>query len=75
MKNRFKLGDKSDVVWAGELVHECEFITYLPKGQMIWYDLQDQCFRKVYCELVDIKSLKASLNGWECANSISELLK
>lgn len=67
-----KLGDKTNGVWAGELVIECEFICDLEDGKMLFYDNNNKCFRLVFYQHQSNDDF--ILNGWKCANTISELL-
>lgn len=69
---KYSIGDKEDRVWAGDLVTICEFITYCKHGTMIFYDLKNQCFRRVFYD-TDYKGNEI-LNGWECSKTISDLL-
>ncbi len=69
---KFKKGDITDKVWAGDFVAKCEFIDYLPLGLMLFYDKTFKCFRRVYWEYYDKKFI---LNGWDCASSPSKFKK
>lgn len=73
MKNKynFKLGDKTNRVWHGDLVTECEYICNLGQGRMLFYDTKSKCFRRVFIEETNGVFI---LNGWDCANTPSELL-
>ena len=69
----FTIGQKTKDVWSGDLVRECEFITYLDKGRgMLFYDLSSRCFRYVFWQYHMGKFI---MNGWRCAKTVSELLK
>lgn len=68
---KFKMGDITDKVWAGDLIHKCEFICYLEFGKMLFYDINSKCFRLVFWEF---DRIEPTLNGWKCANTISELI-
>lgn len=68
---KFKMGDITDKVWAGDLIHKCEFICYLESEKMLFYDINSRCFRLVFWEFD--KEIPI-LNGWKCAGTISELI-
>jgi len=67
---KFKLGDKTKKVWAGDIVTECEFICDLDRGNMLFYDTKFKCFSRVFQEPYG----KQILNGWDCADKPSELI-
>lgn len=69
---KFKLGDKINDVWAGDLVTECEFVAEMGQGRMLFYDTKFKCFRRVYIT-VD-KDGKPYMNGWDCGSKPSDLL-
>lgn len=66
----FKLGDVIENVWCGEIFTVCEFICYMEYGNMLVYDVNHKCFRKVYIQYNE----GFILNGWQCANTPRELL-
>lgn len=69
----FKIGQKTNNVWSGDLVRECEFIAYLDRGAgMLFYDIDSRCFRYVFWQYMNGKFI---LNGWKCAKTVSELIK
>lgn len=70
---RFKPGDKTRKIWAGDLVSECVFLQYLSEGKMLFYDLKFKCFRSVYWEKSDIGGI-FTLNGWTVSSDPSDLL-
>lgn len=61
---KFKRGDVTKEVWAGDLVCECEYIDNLGEGRMRFYDRTSKCFRCVFWEYDD-KDKKFILNGWK----------
>jgi hypothetical protein len=67
----FKLGDKTNAVWNGDMTTECEYIANLGEGRMLFYDVRLKCFRKVFIEISEGKPI---LNGWRSAYTPSELL-
>ncbi len=73
MKNKFKfkLGEKTNKVWAGDFVSECEFLADLGEGRMLFYDTTAKCFRRVFIEFDEGQPY---MNGWNCANKPSKLL-
>jgi hypothetical protein len=75
MKNKkfkFKLGDKTRSVIAGDIVTECEFITDLKEGQMLFYDVHFKCFRKVFIAVDGGGDIY--LNGFDYASRPSKLI-
>lgn len=70
----FKLGDKTRNIWCGDLISECEFITNLGQGRMLFYDIDYKCFRLVFLESYDGGNT-VRLNGWKAASSITEILQ
>lgn len=46
--SEFKIGEKTKEIWAGDLVTECEFLAKLGNGQMLFYDIEYKCFRRVF---------------------------
>lgn len=68
---KFKLGDKTQEVWAGDIVTTCEYLADIGQGRMLFYDTKFKCFRRAFIEVVDGEPC---LNGWDCANKPSELL-
>lgn len=71
-KFKFKLGDKTTDVWAGDIVTECEYLGDLGQGRMLFYDTRFKCFRRVF--IVVDEDGKPYMNGWDCAKKPSELL-
>jgi len=74
----FQLGEQTRDVSCGDMVTTCEFIGYIPVDRytphkLLFYDLVFKCFR--LCEWKKSLAGKTYLDGWNCANSISELLK
>lgn len=72
-KPRFKIGDTTPNVWAGDFVTVCEYLGDLGQGRMLFWDVQNKCFRRVFVELTG-EDDRPVLNGWDCANRPSELL-
>ena len=70
--SKYKLGHRTNRIWAGDIVSECEFVTDISEGRMIFYDIKFKCFRIVFYELNNENDF--ILNGWKCANTISELI-
>lgn len=70
-KKRFKFGDKTKEVYCGDIVAECEFITY-HHGALIFYDTTFKCFRRVFW-LMDVDR-NYYMNGWTCAATIGGLI-
>ena len=70
-KFKFKLGDKTKDIWSGDLVSECEFIADLGEGRMLFYDIKDQSFRRVF---IEFDGKRPYMNGWKCAKKPSELI-
>ncbi len=68
---RFKLGDVTDKVWAGDLIIYCEFISYLNDGSMIFYDTTSKCFRRAYLAR---NGAELILDGWQCSQNLSGLI-
>lgn len=68
---KFKLGDKTKDVWAGDIVSTCEYIADLGQGRMLFYDTDNKCFRRVFIQMEDGEPC---LNGWDCASKPSQLL-
>jgi hypothetical protein len=68
---KFKLGEKTRDVWAGDLVHECEYIADMGQGRMLFYDIKNKCFRRVFLEM---SHGKVCMNGWDCSDSPSKLM-
>lgn len=71
ISNNFKLGDKSDQIWCGDLCCECEFVSKLDHGKMLWHDTDFLYFRLVFWDNVDGKLI---MNKWESSRKISDLL-
>ena len=71
-KFQFKLGDKTRSVISGDLVTECEFLSDLGNGQMLFYDITLKCFRRVFIAADGGGTLY--LNGFTCASRPSKLL-
>jgi protein associated with RNAse G/E len=76
----FKLGDVTRAVWAGDLASNCEFVCKLSDGNLLFYDIDSKIFRKCFWELLeeweyDEGEERFILNGWNCAQTIHELLK
>lgn len=69
---KFKLGDKTEDVWAGDIVTKCEYLADLGQGRMLFYDTRFKCFRRVF--IVVDKDGEPYLNGWDCAGKPSDLL-
>lgn len=72
MNKQWKLGEVTDKVWAGDLVSKYEYITNINSKNMLFYDKTFRCFRSVFREKYNGESI---LNGWNCASTISKLLK
>jgi hypothetical protein len=75
MKNKkfkFKVGESTKDIWCGDIVTECEFLMDLGHGQMLFYDVKDKSFRKVFIEVND-KGIPY-MNGWDCASRPSKLI-
>lgn len=70
-KFKFELGDKTTDVWAGDLVCDCEYLGELGQGRMLFYDVTNECFRRVFIQFSNGNFI---LNGWDCASKPSELL-
>ena len=71
-KFKFKIGDKTKDIWAGDLVSECEYLGNLKKGRMLFYDVTFKCFRSTFIEIDE--DGKPYLDGWKCADRPSKLL-
>jgi hypothetical protein len=52
-KNKFKfeVGEQTKDIWCGDIVTTCEFLTNLGSGCMLFYDIKDKSFRKVFIEV------------------------
>ena len=61
-KKRFKKGDVTDEVWCGDIVTQCEFLAYLPDGNMLFFDKKFKCNRIVK-EVVGRDGV-VYLDGW-----------
>lgn len=70
-KFKFEFGERTTDIWCGDLVITCEFITNLKNGQMLFFDIENKCFRKVFIEVND--NNVPYMNGWNCASVPSEL--
>ncbi len=70
---RFKLGERTDEVWAGDLVTDCEFIADVGQGRMVFYDRGYRCFRLAFWETDGEGWVR--LNGWACNPSLSGLFE
>ena len=68
---KFKIGDRTKSVWAGDIVSECEFLAYLDNGGMLFYDITFKIFRYVFWQAED--NGKFILNGWKCSSIPSTL--
>jgi hypothetical protein len=68
---KFKVGDKTKDIWAGDIVSECEFLADLGEGRMLFYDVTCKCFRRVFIEVNDGKPY---MNGWKCGSKPSKLV-
>jgi hypothetical protein len=64
--SQFKSGEKTKKIWCGDLVCNCEFIKDLEEGRMLFYDIDNDCFRLVYPEW-DNREKTYLLNGWKCS--------
>jgi hypothetical protein len=69
---KFKLGDKTKDVWAGDIVTNCEYLGDLGQGRMLFYDTWFKCFRRVFI-FVD-ENGEPYMNGWNCYSKPSKLL-
>ena len=72
MKTNFKLGERTSDVWAGDIVTICEYIANIGQGRMLFWDINNKCFRRVFIELYSDGT--PILNGWDCATCPSKLL-
>lgn len=70
-KFKFKLGNKTKDIWAGDLVTECEYLGELGQDRMLFYDTKFKCFRRVFIEMTHGEPV---LSGWDCADRPSKLL-
>jgi len=68
---KFKLGDKTRDVWAGDLVSTCEYLGDLGQGRMLFYDVTFKCFRRVF---IFVQDGIPHMNGWDCSDQPSKLL-
>ena len=71
-KFKFKVGEATENIWCGDIVTKCEFLADLGSGQMLFYDVNDKSFRKVFIEVDD--DGKPYMNVWNCASKPSKLL-
>ena len=72
-KFKFEVGESTEDIWCGDIVTKCEFLANVGNGQMLFYDVMDKSFRKVFIE-VDDHNGKPYMNGWNCASRPSKLL-
>ena len=71
-KFKFEIGESTTDIWCGDFVTKCEFLANLGNGQMLFYDVNDKCFRKVFIEVDE--DGKPYMNGWKCESKPSKLL-
>lgn len=71
-KFTFEIGEKTQDVWAGDLVIDCEYLGDLGQGRMLFYDTTFKCFRRVFIDVLDGEPY---MNGWDSASRPSKLLK
>ena len=65
MTTSFNPGQRTKSVWCGDFVTDCEFISSLPKGGLLFWDHTCECFRRAHYEKVYGEMV---LNGWTCAD-------
>jgi len=69
---KFKIGDITTQVWAGDLVHDCVFLAYLDNGGMLFYDLASEVFRYAFWQAEE--NGKFTLNGWKYNKNPAKLI-
>lgn len=72
-KFKFEVGESTEDIWCGDIVTRCEFLADLGQGQMLFYDVKDKCFRKVFIDVTE--DGEPYMNGWNCAGKPSKLIK
>lgn len=66
----YKPGEITTDVWCGDLVVELEFIKYLSRGHLLFFNPESKRFHRAYYEVIGRDFV---LNGWESAVSPAQL--
>lgn len=65
-------GEKRTDIWSGDLISENEFVCNISQGRILFWDTTCEVFRVCFWERDS--DGKMILNGWNCFNSISDVI-